>query len=147
MPEKEKEVSKEDGEMKKRVDRACDVLSIYGLDKERNSCRLEMKTLGFCSTLGKKKFGKCVYESAVLTRKKIEELKKKWASELANPVTEETVNRLLDELKFATIGDTTLAELKEDVVRTCATVAKTVRDLLVCIDESQRIVWGLSSEF
>jgi hypothetical protein len=139
--------AKEDGEiMKKRVDRACDVLSIYGLDKERNSCRLEMKTLEFCSTLGKK-FGKCVHESAVLTRKKIEELKKKWASELANPVTEETVNRLLDELKFATIGDTTLAELKDDVVRTCATVAKTVRDLLVCIDESQRIVWGLSSEF
>jgi hypothetical protein len=140
----EKEVPKE--EMERRVERACNVLSIYGLDKERNSCRLEMKTLEFCSGLGKK-FNKCVYESAVLTRKKIEELKKKWASELANPLTEETVNRLLDELKFATIGDTTLAELKEDVVRTCATVAKTVRDLLVCIDESQRIVWGLSSEF
>jgi hypothetical protein len=140
----EKEVPKE--EMERRVERACNVLSIYGLDKERNSCRLEMKTLEFCSGLGKK-FSKCVYESAVLTRKKIEELKKKWASELANPATEETVNRLLDELKFATIGDTTLAELKEDVVRTCATVAKTVRDLLVCIDESQRIVWGLSSEF
>jgi hypothetical protein len=140
-------VEKADGKNGELVAKACNVLSIYGLDKERNSCSLEKRVLEFCSTLGKGKFGRCVYDSAVMTRKKIAELKKKWASELSNPVTEETVNRVLEELKFASAGNTTLADLKEDVVRTCATVAKTVGDLLTCIDESQRITWALSSEF
>jgi len=130
-----------------KIERACKALALYGLDRERNSCSLEMKVLEFCSTLGKGKFGKCVRESAVLTRKKIAELRKKWASELSNSVTDEFVDRLLKELEFAGVGETTLSELKEKVVKECASVSKTVDDLLTCIDESQKITWALSSEF
>jgi len=131
---------------KKLVEKACSVLSLYGLDKERNSCALETKVLEFCSVLGKSKFGKCVRESAVLTRKKIAELRKKLAPELSKPVTDEIVERVIKELEFAGAGETTLAQLKDTVVKECASVSKTVDDLLTCIDESQKITWALSSE-
>ena len=127
------------------ANRLCNIMSAYGIDHQRNVCALEKKVLEFCSTLGSK-FTKCVSESATLTRKKISELKKKWASELSSPVTESLVMKVLDELKFASVGGTTLADLKEDVVRTCASVSKNLDDLLTCIDEAEKLTWALSSE-
>ena len=127
------------------ANRLCNIMSAYGIDNEKNACVLEKKVLEFCSTLGNR-FTKCVSESAVLTRKKISELRKKWASELSSPVTESLVMKVLDELKFASVGGTTLADLKEDVVRTCASVSKNLDDLLTCIDEAEKLTWALSSE-
>ncbi|MHC1610549.1 MAG: hypothetical protein ACXQTW_02950, partial [Candidatus Methanospirareceae archaeon] len=124
------------------VKKAKSKYSEYGLDKETTVGDLQENLLNVCATVtsSKNKFVQCLDEGAKMTRRKIMQIRKSFGDKLREPVTEETVEEIIEELNTVKSPDGSgLGEINEKLIMACAQVADTVDDLLTCIDEGEKI--------
>lgn len=116
--------------------------SEYGIDKNMTVGDLQENLLNVCATVSpsKNKFIQCLDEGARMTRRKIQQIKKSLGDKLREPVTEEVIETIIDELNTIKSPDGTgLGDISKKLVLACAKVSKTVDDLLTCIDEGEKI--------
>ena len=115
----------------------------YGIDENNTVADLQEELLNVCYTLAttKNSFIRCLDEGAKMARRKIQQLRKTvFADRLNDPVDEDVVQEVIDELNTIQAPDGTgLGDIKSKLVMACANVSKTVDDLLTCIDEGEKI--------
>ena len=116
--------------------------SEYGIDKNLTVGDLQENLLDVCATVSpsKNKFIQCLDEGARMTRRKIQQIRRNLGSKLREPVTEEAVEEIIEELNTVKSPDGTgLGEINKKLILACAEVSKTVDDLLTCVDEGEKI--------
>ena len=115
----------------------------YGIDENTTVADLQEELINVCYNLAttKNSFIKCLDEGAKMTRRKIQQLRKTvFADRLNDPVDEDVVQELIEELNTVKAPDGTgLGDIKQKLIIACANVSKNVDDLLTCIDEGEKI--------
>ena len=116
--------------------------SEYGINKDLTAGDLQENLLNVCATVSGSKnvFIKCLDEGARMTRRKIQQIRKSFSGKLKEPVTDEVVEEIIEELNTVKSPDGTgLGDINKKLVIACAQVSETVDDLLTCIDEGEKI--------
>jgi len=114
----------------------------YGIDESKTVADLHEDLINVCFNLATSKntFIKCIDEGAKMTRRKIKQLRTMFADRLNDPVDEDVVQEVIDELNTIKAPDGTgLGDIKSRLVLACAEVSKTINDLLTCVDEGEKI--------
>ena len=115
----------------------------YGIDENTTVADLQEELINVCYNLAttKTSFIKCLDEGAKMTRRKIQQLRKTvFADRLNDPVDEDVVQELIEELNTVKAPDGTgLGDIKQKLIIACANVSKNVDDLLTCVDEGEKI--------
>lgn len=114
----------------------------YGISENMKVGDLQENLLNVCATISpsKNKFIQCLDEGARMTRRKIQQIRKSFSGKLKEPVTDEVVEEIIEELNTVKSPDGTgLGDINKKLVIACAQVSETVDDLLTCIDEGEKI--------
>jgi len=115
----------------------------YGIDENTTVADLQEELMGVCYNVASTKnaFIKCLDEGAKMTRRKIQQLRKTvFADRLNDPVDDDIVQELIDELNAVKAPDGSgLGDIKQKLILACAEVSQNVDDLLVCVDEGEKI--------
>jgi len=115
----------------------------YGIDENTTVADLQEELIGVCYNLASTKsaFVKCLDEGAKMTRRKIQQLRKTvFADRLNEPVDEDVVQELIEELNTVKAPDGTgLGDIKQKLILACANASQNVDDLLTCVDEGEKI--------
>ena len=115
----------------------------YGIDENNTVADLQEELINVCFNLAttKTSFIKCLDEGAKMTRRKIQQVRKSiFADRLNEPVDEDVVQELIDELNTVKTSDGIgLGDINQKLIVACANVAKNIDDLLTCVDEGEKI--------
>ncbi|RLA93097.1 MAG: hypothetical protein DRG69_07700 [Deltaproteobacteria bacterium] len=115
----------------------------YGIDENNTVADLHGELINVCYMLAtsKNSFIRCLDEGAKMTRRKIQQLRKTvFADRLNEPVDEDVVQELIEELNTVKASDGTgLGDIKQKLIIACANVSKNIDDLLTCVDEGEKI--------
>lgn len=115
----------------------------YGIDENTTVADLQDELINVCYNLTstKNSFIKCLDEGAKMTRRKVQQLRKTvFADRLNEPVDEDVVQELIEELNVVKAPDGTgLGDIKQKLILACAEASQNVDDLLTCVDEGEKI--------
>lgn len=115
----------------------------YGIDENHTVADLQEDLLTVCYNVAtsKNSFIKCLDEGTKMTRRKIQQMRKStFADRLSDPVDEDLVQEIIDELNtIKAPNGAGLGDIKSRLVVACSEVSRTLDDLLACVDEGEKI--------
>ena len=114
----------------------------YGLLNGMRSDELHEGLLDVCATVtnSKNSYLACITDGAKMVRKKIRQIREKFSDRLSEPVTDEIVKEVIDELNAVKAPDgSSLGDIQRNLIMACAKMSKNVDELFICIDEGNQI--------